>query len=75
MKLSKASFNGVDGVHPSLSKLKAQAQGRNVFRKKLGLRNFVIFQKEQGQAFQNQTKSMEAIYCEEIPRKTTREIN
>lgn len=40
---------------------------RKVFRKKLGLWNSVIFQKEQGQLFQNQTNSRECLYCQEIP--------
>ena len=35
---------------------------REVFRKKLFLRNFINFQKERGQAFQNQTNSRKFVY-------------
>ena len=38
---------------------------RNVFGRMLGLRNSVIFQKEQRQVFQNQTKLMQSIYYQE----------
>ena len=34
-----------------------------------------MFQKEQGEAFQNQPKSKESHYCKEILKKTPREKN
>ena len=50
---------------------KTFSESRKRFQKKLGLRNSVIFEKEQREALQNQTKSKKSLYCQEISKKAT----
>ena len=53
MKLPKKKSNSMQMPYILENTTKFFQKARKVFRKKLGLKNSVIFQKEQGQAFQN----------------------